>query len=91
MNNWNNSFCSNRQYLLSRRDILKGISAGFGYMAFAGMSTAQAAAETPLAPKRPHFQPKAKRVIFCCMRGLTTNRPSSAMKASSCPSSATEN
>ena len=45
MNNWNNSFCSNRQYLLSRRDILKGISAGFGYMAFAAMSTAQAAAD----------------------------------------------
>ena len=69
MNNWNNSFCSNRQYLLSRRDILKGISAGVGYMAFAGMSTAQAAANAPLSPKRPHFQPKAKRVIFCCMRG----------------------
>ena len=48
MNNWNNSFCSNRQYLLSRRDILKGVSAGFGYMAFAGMSTAQAAANAPL-------------------------------------------
>jgi len=69
MNNWNNSICSDRQYLLSRRDILKGISAGFGYMAFAGMSTAKAAADAPLAPKRPHFQPKAKRVIFCCMRG----------------------
>ena len=63
MNNWNNSFCSNRQYLLSRRNILKGISAGFGYMAFAGMSTAKAAADAPLAPKRPHFQPKAKRVM----------------------------
>jgi len=69
MNNWNNGTCGNHRYLLSRRDMLSGLSAGFGYMAFAGMSTAQAAAGRPLASKRPHFLPKAKRVIFCCMRG----------------------
>ena len=60
--------CNNRQMLLSRRDALKGLSAGFGYMAFAGL-TSQAAVISPLAPRRPHFVPKAKRVIFCCMRG----------------------
>ena len=54
--------------LLSRRDALKGLSAGFGYMAFAGLAS-QAAVISPLAPRRPHFVPKAKRVIFCCMRG----------------------
>lgn len=60
--------CNNHQMLLSRRDALKGLSAGFGYMAFAGL-TSQAAVNAPLAPRRPHFVPKAKRVIFCCMRG----------------------
>ena len=69
MKNWNNSNCGNDRYLLSRRDMLSSLSAGFGYMAFAGMGTAQAAAGTPLASRRPHFRPKAKRVIFCCMRG----------------------
>ena len=63
-----NNLCNNRQMLLSRRDALKGLSAGFGYMAFAGLAS-QAAAISPLAPRRPHFVPKAKRVIFCCMRG----------------------
>ena len=63
-----NNLCNNRQMLLSRRDALKGLSAGFGYMAFAGL-VSQAAVNSPLAPRRPHFVPKAKRVIFCCMRG----------------------
>ncbi|MGB1745781.1 MAG: DUF1501 domain-containing protein, partial [Limisphaerales bacterium] len=68
MNKGNNNLCNNRQMLLSRRDALKGLSAGFGYMAFAGLAS-QAAVISPLAPRRPHFVPKAKRVIFCCMRG----------------------
>ncbi|MEM7145897.1 MAG: DUF1501 domain-containing protein [Verrucomicrobiota bacterium] len=55
---------------VSRRRLLQGFSAGFGYMAFAGLSSREArAAQAPLAPKSPHFAPKAKRVIFCCMRG----------------------
>ena len=68
MNKGINNLCNNRQMLLSRRDALKGLSAGFGYMAFAGL-VSQAAVNSPLAPRRPHFVPKAKRVIFCCMRG----------------------
>ena len=68
MNKGINNMCNNHQMLLSRRDALKGLSAGFGYMAFAGL-TSQAAVNAPLAPRRPHFVPKAKRVIFCCMRG----------------------
>ena len=68
MNKGINKLCNNRQMLLSRRDALKGLSAGFGYMAFAGLAS-QAAVISPLAPRRPHFVPKAKRVIFCCMRG----------------------
>ncbi len=55
--------------LFTRRDILKNISCGFGYLAFAGLAARGAANENPLAPKSPHFPGKAKRVIFLCMRG----------------------
>ncbi|MCA9144454.1 MAG: DUF1501 domain-containing protein, partial [Planctomycetales bacterium] len=58
------------QFPFSRRDMLKSLSCGFGYMAFAGMSSqASAGYESPLTPKETHFAPKAKRVIFLCMRG----------------------
>ncbi len=56
----------------SRRDALKSLSCGFGYMAFAGLATEAAAKEAynnPLAPKTPHFESRAKRVIMLCMRG----------------------
>jgi hypothetical protein len=58
------------QCLFSRRDMLKSASAGFGYLAFAGLS-AQAAApyQSPLLPKAPHFAARAKRVLFLCMQG----------------------
>lgn len=58
--------------MFSRRQALKTATAGFGYLAFAGLSTAQADesdATNPLAPRKPHFAPKAKRVIFLCMQG----------------------
>jgi hypothetical protein len=54
----------------SRRQMLQSVSAGFGYMALAGIATEASAEYTsPLAAKTPHFAPKAKRVIFLCMRG----------------------
>ncbi len=58
----------------TRRQLLKTISSGFGYLAFSGLATMAAAddrpsADNPLAPKTPHFEPRAKRVIFLCMRG----------------------
>ena len=57
----------------SRRSLLQSLSAGFGYMAFAGLSTQAARRDAgpshPLQPKQPHHAPRAKRVIFCCMRG----------------------
>ena len=58
--------------MLSRRTLLKTTSSGFGYLAFAALAheqAARAAATDPLAPKKPHFTPKAKRVIFLCMDG----------------------
>ncbi|MHC4879292.1 MAG: DUF1501 domain-containing protein [Planctomycetota bacterium] len=57
------------QLPLTRRDSLKAASAGFGWLALAGLCQQASAAESPLAPKQPHFAPKAKRVIFLCMRG----------------------
>jgi hypothetical protein len=58
--------------LLSRRHVLKTASCGFGYLALAGMfSKAQGneSSNNPLAPKAPHFTPRAKRVIFLFMQG----------------------
>ena len=56
---------------LSRRDLLKTASCGFGYLALAGLCAEAVAAESenPLSPKAPHFQPRAKRVIFLFMQG----------------------
>ncbi len=56
---------------LNRRQALKGLACGFGYLALAGLAAQRAAAETadPLAPKAPHFKPRAKRVIFIFMQG----------------------
>lgn len=59
----------------SRREMLQRVSSGFGMMAFAGLLGERAARQAiadytnPLAPKEPHFAPKAKRVIYACMRG----------------------
>ena len=57
----------------SRRDLLKTLSCGFGYAALVGLTTEAAAAESrggnPLSPRQPHFAPRARRVIFLCMRG----------------------
>ncbi len=59
--------------MFSRRQFLKSSSAGFGYLAFAGMSSVGSGQEPdkldPLAPKKPHFPASAKRVIFLCMQG----------------------
>ncbi len=63
----------------SRRQMLLGTSAGFGYLAFAGISTRAAAENSstshtnPLAAKTAHFTSKAKRVIFLCMTGAPSH------------------
>ena len=53
----------------SRREFLKSTACGFGYLALAGLCSQANAEESPLAPKSPHFAPKAKRVIFMFMQG----------------------
>ena len=59
----------------TRRDALKTASSGFGYLAFAALAHQQALAESanPLAAKKPHFKPRAKRVIFLAMRGAPSH------------------
>src|SRR5436190_23920582 len=58
------------EHHFSRREMLKNVSCGFGYLALAGLMGKSAQAdESPLAPRAPHFKPKAKRVIFLFMQG----------------------
>src|SRR6476646_827819 len=58
--------------ILSRREILTTTSCGFGYLALSslfGQAARAATSEHPLAAKKPHFTPRAKRVIFMFMQG----------------------
>jgi hypothetical protein len=69
MNRHWNSYLNQR---LSRRDLLKVSSAGFGQLALAGLlaqEEARATSNDPLAVKPPHFPARAKRVIFLFMHG----------------------
>lgn len=52
----------------TRRDFLQLTSASFGWTAFSALAAEKAGAN-PLAPKQPHFTPRAKRVIFLFMQG----------------------
>jgi hypothetical protein len=68
--------CNQITPLFTRRDILRNFSCGFGWLAFAGIANQAAATastsgalDNPLAPKKPHFPARAKRVIFLTMRG----------------------
>jgi len=59
---------------LSRRSVLRSAGAGFGYLALAGLLGKQSALGgglpvNPLLPKKPHFEAKAKRIIFIFMEG----------------------
>jgi hypothetical protein len=69
MNRHWNSYINQR---LSRRDLLKVSSAGFGHLALTGLLAQEQARATsidPLAVKPPHFPARAKRVIFLFMHG----------------------
>lgn len=70
----------NRISPLSRRQALQTAGAGFGWLALAGLlgresvRANEAAPAKPglLAPKKPHFAAKAKRIIFLFMEGATS-------------------
>jgi hypothetical protein len=61
------------QHFLSRRTLLKSAGCGFGYLAFAGLSTWAAESANRQATKRPHFPAKARHVIFLCMEGAPSH------------------
>jgi hypothetical protein len=70
----------------SRRAWLKTTSAGFGHLALAALvgeksASANARALNPLAPKAPHFKPRAKRVIFLYMEGAVSSLDTFEYKA----------
>jgi hypothetical protein len=52
--------------LLSRRQALKSLACGFGYLALADLATAST---NPLAARAGHHAARAKRVIFLFMQG----------------------
>ncbi|MBL8220419.1 MAG: DUF1501 domain-containing protein, partial [Bryobacterales bacterium] len=65
MNRHWNSYLNQK---LSRRELLRVSSTGFGGLALAGLLGAEGQAN-PLAVRPPHFPAKAKRVIFLFMHG----------------------
>src|SRR6266567_513852 len=57
---------------MSRRAALRAAACGFGTLGLADLlaaATAESNAHNPLAPRAPHFPPRAKRVIFLFMHG----------------------
>src|SRR4051812_47100915 len=81
---WNAATACCRQprvedFLLTRRQFLNKAGAGFGAMSVAALagwgllpgmeSLAAENAATPLAPKKPHFKAKAKRVLHIFAAG----------------------
>ena len=69
MSNQKSHACHRFQRAVSRRELLQTSASGFGMLALAGLLADEARAENPLAVKKPHFPPKAKRVIFLFMHG----------------------
>jgi hypothetical protein len=55
--------------MMTRRDVLKTMGGGFGMMSYAGIAEAAARMESPLSPKAPHFEAKAKQVIYLFLNG----------------------
>ena len=70
---------------ITRRTLFKELGYGIGGMALANLLAEQAAAnpqtrnpakpqyQDPLAPKPPHFKPKAKNIIYMFMAGAPRN------------------
>lgn len=68
--------CNRFTHVHTRRDFLLSNAAGFGSLALAGLTAHESAADSPrdarsnpLSIAPPHFDPRAKRVIFLFMHG----------------------
>ena len=66
-----NKFLPPSEAPMTRRAALRAAGCGFGFLGLGAMLAreAEAAVENPLAPRAPHFAPRAKRVIFLFMHG----------------------
>jgi hypothetical protein len=53
---------------MNRRELLRAMGSGFGTLGLMNLLQAEEA-RNPMAPKTPHFAPKAKRVIFLFLNG----------------------
>ena len=60
--------CPGRAVPVTRRQMLREGGQGFAWLALSAMLSRRAAARSASPPK-PHFAPRAKRVIFCFMEG----------------------
>ena len=69
--------CSNRiqSDLYTRRDMLRGLSCGFGMLGFSQLAFGQGLLDgtNPLAPRDTHHAATAKRVIFLFMEGAPSH------------------
>ncbi|MBM3457993.1 MAG: DUF1501 domain-containing protein [Armatimonadetes bacterium] len=68
------SNCNRFLPVFNRRDFLRASANSFGTLALAGLCAEEARAASPsstgpLAPRLPHFAPRAKRIIFLFMHG----------------------
>jgi hypothetical protein len=59
---------------VTRRDLLRNLACGFGFLALADLAASRTAlgnslGTNPLSAKPTHFPPKAKRIIFLFMQG----------------------
>src|SRR5947208_1414756 len=70
-----NNTCNQFSPTFTRRDWLRLSAGGFGFLALADLLNRSTSAaqptrtSDPLAPRPPHFPPKARRVIFLFMHG----------------------
>ncbi|MEO5951153.1 MAG: DUF1501 domain-containing protein [Chloroflexia bacterium] len=55
---------------IARRWFMKDCGVGLGALALRGLAQG---ADNPLAPKQPHFKPKAKRIIYLFMAGAPSH------------------
>src|SRR6516165_4675925 len=59
--------------MFTRRELLSRTATGFGMLGLAGLLADQKlladGPSNPLAPKQPHFRPRAKRIIHVFMNG----------------------
>jgi hypothetical protein len=68
-----NQFLAERRRFLTRRWFFQQCGVGLGAIALNALFADSAAAADPMAPKKPHFKPRAKNAIFLFMGGAPSH------------------